>query len=71
MSIDPDDEVYGVRPEPPRFDEVVRRPALFSDESPFAPPGPIRRWFGTRWLRTLFRVGVAAAIGAILASMLI
>lgn len=71
MSADEDREVHEVRPEPPRFDELVRRPLLFSDESPFSPPGPIHRWFGSHRLRTLFRLGLIAAFGAVLASMLL
>jgi hypothetical protein len=37
--LEPDEDGldYSVRPEPPQFDEVIRRPALFSNESPFAP----------------------------------
>lgn len=57
--------VYSVRPEPPRFDELIRRPALFNNDSPFRPPGPILRWFGIRRLRMLFRAGLVAALVAV------
>jgi hypothetical protein len=55
--LEPDEDglTYSVRPEPPQFDEVIRRPALFSNESPFAPPGPILRWLGADRLRTSSR----------------
>jgi len=63
----PDDNghVYSVRPEPPQFDELIRRPALFNNESPFRPPGPILRWFGGHRLRALFRAGIVASLGAV------
>lgn len=66
-SAEPDDEghVYSVRPEPPRFDEVIRRPALFSNESPFVPAGPVVRWFGARRLRALFRGGLVVVALAV------
>jgi hypothetical protein len=66
--LEPDEDglAYSVRPEPPQFDEVIRRPALFSNESPFAPPGPILRWFGADRLRTLFQAGVVAALVAVI-----
>jgi len=36
--VEPDDGlVHAVRPEPPKFDELVRRPAPFNNESPFRP----------------------------------
>jgi hypothetical protein len=61
---EPDDDglVYSVRPEPPRFDELIRRPALFNNDSPFRPPGPILRWFGSRRLRRLFQTAVVAGL---------
>lgn len=62
---DDDGLVYGVRPEPPRFDELIRRPALFNNESPFRPPGPVLRWFGSRRLRTLFQTAVVAGLIAV------
>lgn len=63
---DGDELVYSVRPEPPQFDELIRRPALYSNESPFRPPGPIHRRFESRRLRTLFQVGVMAAMVAVM-----
>jgi hypothetical protein len=64
---EPDDDghVFSVRPEPPQFDELIRRPALFNNESPFRPPGPILRWFGVHRLQTLFRAGILAALVAV------
>jgi len=64
-----DGHVYSIRPEPPRFDELIRRPALFNNESPFRPPGPILRWFGTRRLRMLFQAGLVAAFVGILVTV--
>lgn len=58
---DADGHACGIPPEPPRFDGVIRRPALYSNDSPFRPPGPILRWFGSRRLRVLFQVGLVAA----------
>lgn len=70
-SDEPDDRfVYSVRPDPPQFDELIRRPALFSDESPFRPPGPILRRLGHNRARTLFRLGLVAAVMAVVAMAL-
>ena len=72
-SVDNDEDdghVYSIRPEPPRFDELIRRPALYNNDSPFRPPGPILRWFGTRRLRTLFQAGIVAAFIGILYTVL-
>lgn len=72
-SVDDDDadgHVYGIRPEPPRFDELIRRPALYSNDSPFRPPGPILRWFGSRRLRLLFQAGLVAAFAVVLVAIL-
>jgi len=65
-----DGNVYEIRPEPPQFDELIRRPALYSNDSPFRPPGPILRWFGSRRLRILFQAGLVAAFLAILVTAL-
>lgn len=67
---DADDYVYSIRPEPPRFDELIRRPALYSTDSPFRPPGPILRWIGSRRLRVLFQAGLAAAFAVVLVAVL-
>lgn len=72
-SVDADDadgHVYGVRPEPPRFEELIRRPALYSNDSPFRPPGPILRWFGFRRLRVLFQAALVAAFAVIVVAVL-
>jgi hypothetical protein len=71
--LEPDEDglAYSVRPEPPQFDEVIRRPALFSNESPLAPPGPILRWFGVDRLRTLFQAGVVASLVAVIILILL
>ena len=67
---DADGHVYGIRPEPPTFDELIRRPALFSNDSPFCPPGPILRWFGSRRLRVLFQAGLVAAFAVVVVAIL-
>ncbi len=66
-STEPEEDrlVYSVRPEPPQFDAVIKRPALYSNESPFKPPGPVLPWFGAHRLQALFRVGIVAALAAV------
>ncbi len=60
--------VYGVRPEPPLFEELVRRP---DPVEPYAfalyPPGPVRRWVGARRARIAFRIFLAVALVVVLA----
>jgi hypothetical protein len=64
-----DGYVYSVRPEPPRFDELIRRSAPYGHES-FRPPGPILRWFGSRRLRLLFQAGIVAAFAVVVVAIL-
>lgn len=58
--------VYGVRPEPPHFDELDRRPDPVDPYS-FAlhPPGQIRRWVGARRAQILFRIGLVVVLAVV------
>ena len=64
-----DPYVYGVRPEPPRFDELIRRPDPV-DPYTFVryPPGRIRRRVGARRARILFRIVLIVAMGFVFAA---
>jgi hypothetical protein len=62
--------VCAVRPEPPSFDELIRRPDP-GDPYSFAlqPPGQIRRWVGAKRARILFRICLAVALGFVIAAV--
>lgn len=59
--------VYGVNPEAPRFDELLRRPEIGGNDSLFAPAGPFRRWLGARRAVLIFRAGLLAVGGLVVA----
>ena len=62
---------YGVRPEAPRFDELLRRPEIGGNDSMFVPNGPFRRWLGDRRAVLIFRAGLIAAAGLVVAVLVL
>lgn len=67
--IEPEDDGigYSVRPEPPRFDELVRQHGPLVLRSPTAPFGPIRRRLASQQAGALVRLGLVGGIVALLA----
>lgn len=68
---DDDPFVYGVRPEPPHFEELIRRP---DPADPYVwglqPPGPIRRRVGARRSRLLFQIALVIVMAVAVAALL-
>ena len=63
------DNISGVRPEPPHFDELLRSPDPTGNELLPHPPGQIRRWLGARRARLLFQVALAVALVLAIAAL--